>query len=145
MAAQQAFNLIVESSNLSTPTKDRKLIMGRGIVKLGKEWYVEWSTVVDAPVTFGMNREELIEYLFEQEGYKWHDLDDPRILEIIERDVSNRLERIDQKGTSFYHYRSADFIKYNRAGKNETRLDLNQLIDWYCIQKKDPEIEGEKL
>jgi len=113
--------------------------MGRGIVKLGKEWYVEWSTVVDAPVTFGMNRDELIEYLFEQEGNKWHDLDDPRILEIIERDVANRLERIDQKGTSFYHYRSNDFVKHNRAGKNECRLDLNQLIYWYCVQKKDPE------
>lgn len=32
--------------------------MGRAIIKLNdgkRDWYLEWSTVVDAPVTYGMS------------------------------------------------------------------------------------------
>lgn len=41
--------------------------MGRLIAKLGNH-YLEWSTVVDAPVTFGMTLEEFREHYREQYG-----------------------------------------------------------------------------
>lgn len=122
--------------------------MGRGIVKLANEkseWYVEWSTVVDAPVSFGASREEVIEYMRDSafKSMYMHDPEDKFVKELVEKEVDSRLRRLDSKGTSFIYAESADkFIRFNRAGKNETCLNKEQLIEWYCIRKQDPEVEG---
>ena len=120
--------------------------MGRGIVKVANdqgEWYLEWSTVVDAPVTFGMTRDELEFYVEDCEVEKYNRSEGLLAQEAVRQAVERRLERLDAKGTTYYHYESSEsLLRLNRAGKNETHFSEDQIIDWYCIKRKDPEEEG---
>jgi hypothetical protein len=93
--------------------------MPRFLVKLGSK-YVEWSTVVDAPVTYGMTLEELTSYIAQQYG-----ADGVAIL-------PERLERLAATGTSSYNDTAESVIKGNRAGPGETELSMEQLIKQYC-------------
>jgi len=100
--------------------------MPRYICKIANDecaWYLEWSTVVDAPVTFGMSLEEFKEYYKDEYGRQG-----------IE-DLDRRLERVEAKGISAFNYDSVDdLIGWNRAGKDESCLSKQQLIDVYCTQ-----------
>ena len=99
--------------------------MPRMIVKLD-DHYLEWSTVVDAPVTFGMTLEEFTEYYQAEYGRSGM------------REFEDRMERVQEKGTSAFLYDSADdLIAHNRAGKNETCLSKEQIIDYYCRKIRD--------
>ena len=63
--------------------------MPRFIVKLSegdKEWYMEWSTVVDAPVTYGMSLEEFNKYYQEENGLRGME------------DLPKRMERVKARG-----------------------------------------------
>lgn len=88
------------------------------VVKLldgDKSYYLSWSTVVDAPVTSGMSLEDFRD---------WYGDD---------AELDERLARVEAKGTSANHYKSADeLIAFNRAGLDETRLTKEQIIDHYC-------------
>ena len=109
--------------------------MGRCLFKMSGEqgdFYLDWSSVVDAPVTFGMTLEELKQYIvyeYGQEGLK---------------ELPARLERIEANdGTSSYVKTSVSgLIAVNRAGKNETRLTYEQMYDWYCVRQEDCQEEG---
>ena len=93
--------------------------MGKGIVKLGSK-YVMWSTIVDAPLTEGMTREELREYIQDQHGRAGV------------ADFEERMKRVEAKGTSFVDLKSVeDVIHLNRAGANEKTLTLEELIKEY--------------
>lgn len=108
--------------------------MGKYIVKLpcdGIDYYMEWSTVVDAPVTFGMTRKEFEEYYREEYG------------ESGVRELPTRMDRADATGTSGRLHKSAeDAIRWNRAGKDETRLTLDQIVDHY-IRRRPADDEDE--
>ena len=101
--------------------------MGRFIVKLTDEkdnndYYLEWSTVVDAPVTYGMSLEYFKEYYEVQYGtYSLPQLEE-------------RLKRVEQNGTSGRppYDNLNELLEYNRAGDNETHLDKDGLIEKYC-------------
>ncbi len=104
--------------------------MGRYIIKLidkkdnNKPYYLEWSTVVDAPVTYGMSLDEFKEYYKEEYGNKG-----------IE-DLEQRMSRVESKGTSAYNELSAEnVISYNRAGKQGGRLTYGQILEQYCRNK----------
>lgn len=87
------------------------------IVKLGTK-YVEWSTIVDAPVTYGMTREGLKNYLFERYG------------EDGARTFDERMARVDKNGTSAKPDCTVqELVEYNRAGPRESCLTLAQLIE----------------
>jgi len=92
----------------------------------GKRYFLLWSTVVDAPVSDGMELDQFKNYmkaLYGTEG--WPDLD-----KSIERAIEN--------GNSFhtpYDKTFEDFIKGNRAGQDEEELTLKQLIKFYI---RDP-------
>lgn len=89
--------------------------MARFIARLD-DMYFEWSTIVDAPVTYGMTREEFKEYYLEEYGRS-------SLLEF-----EQRMLRVDAKGTSSHIHASAEETVYvNRAGKGETCLSLAQL------------------
>lgn len=107
--------------------------MPRYIVKLtdkDKSWYMEWSTIVDAPYSYGMSLEEFREYY--KECYGTYSLPE----------LETRLERVEEKGTSSMLHKSAeDTISFNRAGKKETQLTVKQIIDHFC---KTPEFESDK-
>lgn len=103
--------------------------MPRYIVKLvdkkeNKDYYMEWSTVVDAPVTYGMGLEEFKAYYKDEYGKQGMD------------GLDERLTRVNEKGTSAMMYDSAeDLIEFNRAGKDGTCLTFEQIIAEYCIPK----------
>jgi hypothetical protein len=99
--------------------------MPRYIVKLNdgnRDYYLEWSTVVDAPVTFGVSLEEFKQGYQEQYGTEGM------------RALAERLVRVEKKGTSDLLHGSVDeLLQFNRAGKGETCLTKEQIIDAYCV------------
>lgn len=100
--------------------------MPRYICKIAsndQSWYLEWSTVVDAPVTFGMSLDEFKEYYQDEYGRSgMYELD-------------KRLERVEAKGTSAHIYDSVDeVISCNRAGQKGSSLSKQQIIDVYCTR-----------
>jgi hypothetical protein len=94
------------------------------IIKLSednRDWYLEYSTVVDAPILYGMSLEEFKQYYQEEYGRSSMD------------ELEKRLARVEEKGTSsMMHSSLEDTIDYNRAGKNETCLTKEQMIEHYC-------------
>jgi hypothetical protein len=101
--------------------------MGQYIVKLeGK--YLMWSTVVDAPITYGGTLAELRAYVKERDG------------ENGLRDLTERLKRVEAKGTSAIDEDGPDDVMWlNRAGKGETPLTKAQIIEHYVLQREDKE------
>lgn len=93
------------------------------IIKLTKgkrDYYFEWSEVVDAPVTKGMSLEQFKKYYQAEYGKKG-----------IEK-LAERLARVEEKGCSHIFENLDEFIKFNRAGDNEKCLTKAELIKKYC-------------
>lgn len=91
--------------------------------------FIEWSTVVDAPVTFGMTEAELRDHIGRRYGEEGLEVADARI------------ERAKRLGTSWIG-RDENFdelVSYNRAGPNETCLSKDQLVRIYMVEKRDPD------
>lgn len=98
--------------------------MGRFIIKI-KDLYCEWSTIVDAPVTYLGTLEQLKLYIKEKYGTEGMDR------------LKKRLERVEERGTSsFTHGSIEEAISCNRAGDNETELSLDEIYEKY---KKESE------
>jgi hypothetical protein len=100
--------------------------MGNPIVKFEGS-YLVWSTVTDAPVTFGMTRDELIDwyrYEFGRAGV---------------RELTPRLARVDEKGTSAIDEPDADATVWlNRAGPRETHLHRHEMIEFFIRRRERP-------
>lgn len=97
--------------------------MGRAIIKI-KDYYLIWSSVVDAPVSFGMNRADLEAWLKEEYGRAGF----PGWLQLI--------PVADERGTSFYERDSVeDTIDGNRAGPMGACLTLDEIYTAYCLQE----------
>lgn len=95
-----------------------------------KEWFLEWSTIVDAPVTFGMSEAELLDHI----RFKYGNDGISRLPE--------RLARVRRNGCSCLpEMNLEDLLAYNRAGKGETTLTTDEIIDDYC--KPQPPQPGE--
>jgi len=91
---------------------------------------MEWSTVVDAPVTFGMTLEEFTAHY--KDEYGRHGL---------QFEFEQRMKRVEEKGTSSQLHDSVDeVISGNRAGKNETCLTKEQIIAGYCRNRDEDRI-----
>lgn len=106
--------------------------MPNHIVRL-EDRYFEYSTVVDAPVSHPMTREEFRAYYYSPESaHRWRPPDE---------ELDERLARVDAKGTSSMHDASAeDTIRCNRAGPNEDELTIEQLRAW-ARGEKSPAFE----
>lgn len=100
--------------------------MPRYIVKLTDDetnvnYYLEWSSVVDAPVTRGMSKDDFIDYYLGKYGTS------------SLGELNDRMMRVEGKGTSAILYTSAlDLISVNRAGKDESNLTFNEILQQYC-------------
>lgn len=99
--------------------------MARYIIKLtdgvGADWYLEWSSIVDAPVTYGMSRQEFERYYLEQYGRDGF------------RDFEERMGRVEKHGTSSPLRAAVEHvIRRNHAGDNDEPLTIEQLITKYC-------------
>ena len=83
--------------------------MGQFIVKVTAPdgpRYLEWSTIVDAPVTYGMTLAEFRRHYRREYGASGM------------RELPERLA----------------FVENNRAGAGETCLTLAQIVDHYCVR-----------
>lgn len=97
--------------------------MGRVIVKI-EDYYLEWSSTADAPITFGMSLKEFESYHRDEYGRNGH------------RDFDRRMERVHEAGTSS-HYKMTveEIISGNRAGPDETELTPDEIYQAYCLRK----------
>jgi hypothetical protein len=92
------------------------------IVKLeheGTPFYLEWSTIVDAPVSCGMTLEELQEYIRNRYG-------DEGL-----RQLPDRLARVEATGCSAMNDDLAGLLACNRAGDGETELTKDEIVQFY--------------
>ncbi len=88
--------------------------MGRCIVRLSDDRYLEWSTVVDAPVSYSWERPEAIA--------AWGE---------------DRIKRADRYGSSFHHKSSAeDVLVDNRAGPGESWIPMHEICRLYHPETK---------
>ena len=89
------------------------------IIKI-KDKYFEWSTIVDAPITYGMTLRQLEKYIKAEYGNNGLE------------DLPQRLERVAEYGTSAAPYATLEeLVEYNRAGENETRLTIDEIYEKY--------------
>lgn len=98
--------------------------MGHSIIKI-KDKYLIWSTVVDAPITYGMTLGELKDYIrakYGEEGL---------------RQLPPRLVRVEETDTSSLGFSLSKLISCNRAGEGETHLPLAKLYKEYCENRSD--------
>ena len=103
--------------------------MSRYIVKL-EDQYLEWETIVDAPATFGMSLEEFAKYYREEYGRR-----------AMEFEFPGRIQRVEAKGnSSLLGHTVDDILAHNRAGKGETCLTKEQIIQ-YFVRDKNPDAE----
>lgn len=104
--------------------------MPRFIVKLTDQktdYYLMWSTVVDAPITMGLSREEFKEWY--QEEYGNHGM----------IDFDSRIERVDAKGTSSMMDKNVEeTVRFNRAGPKGAPISLQEIIRFFCLGE-DPD------
>lgn len=102
--------------------------MGRYIVKMerdNKVRYMEWSTIVDAPVTYLMPLEEFKTYYREEYGRR-----------DSEREFVQRMGRVEAKGISSHVDSYTGLWEYNRAGEGETQLTEEEC--WIEYHDKRP-------
>lgn len=101
-----------------------RLDMPRFIVKLpdgDQDYYLEWSTIVDAPITYGLSLEEFKEYYVEEYGKSSEDK------------LNERLTRVEEKGVSAFNYKDADeLIEFNKAGEDGADISKEEIIERYC-------------
>jgi hypothetical protein len=100
--------------------------MPKFVVKL-KDKYLEWSTVVAAPVTRGMTREQMARYLMQRET------------ELAERSVEEVLKRADEYGTSRFPWEEGirAALVCNRAGDGEVEITQDEIYEKYCTPKAE--------
>lgn len=95
-------------------------------------YFFEWSTVVDAPVTYGVDLEQFTDYYRSRYG----ELD-------FEHEWPKRLERALATGCSSRIDRDLrSMVSFNHAGFEGTCLTFEQIIQIYCVEKRPP-VEGE--
>ena len=108
--------------------------MGRYIVKLDTSEgprYLDYSTVVDAPVSYGLTREEFVEHYHEERRRRLE-----QELEAEMADLPRRLDQADEVGSTSMFYKSAqEALLCNRAGKNWTCMTIEQIVEHYCVKR----------
>jgi hypothetical protein len=100
-----------------------------------KGWFLVWSTVVDAPVTCAMTREELVEWWRGEHGRQGV------------ADLGPRIERAAAHGTSAWPARRSaeDAVAGNRAGPRDRCVSLAAVFDRAVADRGDPECPGTRL
>lgn len=104
--------------------------MPKFIVKLAEDKFVEWSTIVDAPVTYILSKEGMIEYLDAEYG------------RASKENNVVRVDRADKTGTSSMMGDDLEsIVSGNRAGPKETEISLAEIIEQY--DPKNAEANGD--
>ena len=93
--------------------------MGHAIIKLDGK-YLVWSSVVDAPITYGLSLWELKGWLQEEYGQVGLDW------------LEKKQRQIETTGISEQLYTLENLLSGNRAGPNERELTRREIITAYC-------------
>ena len=112
--------------------------MGRFIVEIrnpeddADRRLLEWSTVVDAPVTYGMREDEFRTYYRNEYGNDGM------------RQLDDRMTRVREKGTSAHDDESWEdtALVCNRAGPDETQADAAMLWKLYVTDRPNDAPHG---
>lgn len=97
--------------------------MSRYIVKL-KDYYFSFSSIVDAPVTFGMSLDEFKEYYKSEYGQAGL------------MNLDGRLARVEKYGSSNMAGLTAkEVLEPNKAGPNEDSLTVEEIYKAYCLRE----------
>ena len=95
------------------------------------DYYLEYSSICDAPTIYGLTLDEFTNYYRSRYGLNAMD------------ELPERMAHVEATGTSEMSASSAaETLCCNRAGKDETRLTVEQFIEWYCVRKEQCQIEG---
>jgi hypothetical protein len=100
--------------------------MTRHIIKLlhdKQEFYLEWSTITDSPVTNGMSLEEFKEYYRKEYGKKGLNK------------LAKKLERVEKKRCSAVYESLETLLSINHAGDNNKELSVEEIIEKYCLNR----------
>ena len=88
--------------------------------------FFEWSTVVDAPVTYGMTEAEMREH--------------HKLFYGVGEGVDERIDRAIEKGTSSWTEPSLEsLIFHNRAGPDEAEITLDEIMKLLHVPLKGSE------
>lgn len=97
--------------------------MSRLLIQI-KDRFYEWSTIVDAPVTYGMTEPELRYYIKKEYGNTGL------------KELPKRLEQCRESGTSSQIRQTLDdVLLLNRAGPNERCLTADEIYAEYTYPK----------
>lgn len=88
--------------------------------------YAIYSTISDKIDVWDMSEADLREHLIEE------------ALEEARREMEPRIARAAERGSSEYNASLATTVLCNRAGCNETRLTVEQIIDAFFVNPVDP-------
>ena len=93
-----------------------------------RDYFLEWSTVVEAPTTIGLDEGEMRALLL-KEG-----------IEDLKKEIAERMKRAKDKKANSGHYGTTldKIIRFNRAGNQDKCLTKEELIETYCRKKEDP-------
>ena len=110
--------------------------MGQFIVKLDEGKYVMWSSIVDAPVSYILNRKGIVELAFEKQISLW-DSKYNKASQNYEREQAEvRVKKADEKGTSSYLDTLSHLLTFNRAGSKGTSIGKEKIIKKYTYKEE---------
>lgn len=92
--------------------------------------FVQWSTVSDAPVTTGLDRDAMIAHLVARGDRSMH-----RILEAMELAQTYGTSFVDEDGMPEKDMTALDEMYCNRAGADETCIDAERLHELLFVER----------
>lgn len=96
--------------------------------RVNKDYYMEWSTIVDAPISDAMSLDEFHNYYREKHG------------SVGMKELHERLGRVKITGCSRIDGGTLEgLIATNRAGPEEECLSKHEIIDFY-----NPQVYGKE-
>lgn len=100
--------------------------MSRAIVKI-KDKYLEWSSIVDGPVTHTMTLEEFKDYYEREYGRRGM------------KRLTEDLKRVEKVGNSTRRFKTDELIRGNRAGRGDEELTIDEIYEQYSESYEEPE------
>jgi hypothetical protein len=86
-----------------------------------RDWYLLYSTVVDAPVSRGMTFEEYLDFYEKSNGEK-----------LTPEEIEEKKDLFKKNGTDFQFEEVGSLLKCNRAGIDEQCANKEEILEYYC-------------
>lgn len=90
--------------------------------KSDKDYFLEWSSIVDSFVTRGMSEAEYHEYFISEYGRSYAD------------QINSDIERINKTGSNSRTGMTTlqSILDFNCCGENDEKLNLEEILIQYC-------------